>query len=85
MDPTNEAIARLQKLAEENKITTGLTTIGDEKEWNVFLRMGTDPAKYVHSSHTSSVSLLTSDIQNGQAERAEEQLQGVSMHVLNPS
>lgn len=45
VDPTNEAIDRLQKLAKDNKITTGLTSIGDEKEWNVFLRMGTDAEK----------------------------------------
>ncbi|KAF7980784.1 hypothetical protein HWV62_36849 [Athelia sp. TMB] len=33
------------RLAEENKITTGLTSLKDEKEWNVFLRMGTDAQK----------------------------------------
>ncbi|KAF7976862.1 hypothetical protein HWV62_5582 [Athelia sp. TMB] len=45
VEPTNEALDRLQRLAEENKITTGLTSLKDEKEWNVFLRMGTDAQK----------------------------------------
>jgi hydroxyacylglutathione hydrolase len=39
VDPDNQAIKRLQKLQSENVITTGKTTIGDEKEWNVFMRL----------------------------------------------
>jgi len=45
IDPENAAIARLEKLAKENKVTTGLTTMGDEKEWNVFMRLGSDAVK----------------------------------------
>lgn len=60
VDPTNEAINRLQKLAKDNKITTGLTTIGDEKEWNVFLRLGTDPEKY--AKPYLIISLLTGTV-----------------------
>lgn len=45
MDPTNAAVARLEALASEHAITPGRSTIGDEREWNVFLRMGTDGAK----------------------------------------
>jgi hydroxyacylglutathione hydrolase len=29
----------------ENKITVGQATIGDEKSWNVFMRLGTDAEK----------------------------------------
>lgn len=47
IDPTNPAIARLADLAKKNKITTGLTTIGDEKEWNVFMRLNSEPVLYV--------------------------------------
>ncbi|KAG1749031.1 beta-lactamase-like protein [Suillus paluster] len=39
VEPENPAINRLAKLAQENKVTTGLSTIGDEKEWNVFMRL----------------------------------------------
>ncbi|KIK63642.1 hypothetical protein GYMLUDRAFT_40709 [Collybiopsis luxurians FD-317 M1] len=40
IEPENKAIAKLDELAKTNKITTGLTTIGEEKEWNVFMRLG---------------------------------------------
>lgn len=39
IDPKNPAMERLQKLT-ENEITTGRSTIADEKEWNVFMRLG---------------------------------------------
>ncbi|KAG6331521.1 hypothetical protein ID866_7570 [Astraeus odoratus] len=38
VEPGNPDIARLTHFAEENKITTGKSTIGDEKLWNVFMR-----------------------------------------------
>jgi hypothetical protein len=46
----DSAIARLSKVVKENKITVGQATIGDEKAWNVFMRMGTDAVKYVFSN-----------------------------------
>lgn len=45
IEPDNPAIGRLFKLAQENKVTTGLSTIGDEKEWNVFMRLDNDAIK----------------------------------------
>lgn len=45
IEPNNPAIDRLAKLAQENKVTTGLTTISDEKEWNVFMRVDEDAIK----------------------------------------
>lgn len=45
IDPQNPGIERLRKLA-ENKITTGRSTIGDEKEWNVFMRLGSGAVRY---------------------------------------
>ena len=45
VDPDNQAIVRLLDLVGKNKITTGLTTIGDEKEWNVFMRLASDPVR----------------------------------------
>jgi len=45
IDPDNEAIGRLEDIVKENKITTGMTTIGDEKEWNAFMRLGSESVK----------------------------------------
>ncbi|KAI9569059.1 beta-lactamase-like protein [Boletus coccyginus] len=45
VDPANPGIARLVKLVKESQITAGLTTIGDEKEWNVFMRLDSDAVK----------------------------------------
>lgn len=47
-DPDNSALARLEKLCEENEVTTGRSTIGDEKQWNVFMRLDSQPVLYVH-------------------------------------
>ncbi|THH11971.1 hypothetical protein EW146_g7851 [Bondarzewia mesenterica] len=43
VDPENAGLTRLGKILSENKITTGLTTIGDEKEWNPFMRLSSGP------------------------------------------
>ncbi|KAF9072937.1 hydroxyacylglutathione hydrolase [Rhodocollybia butyracea] len=40
VEPENKAVGKLEELARTNEITTGMTTIGDEKEWNVFMRLG---------------------------------------------
>ncbi|KAJ3505507.1 hypothetical protein NLJ89_g7378 [Agrocybe chaxingu] len=45
IDPTNPGLARLADIVKVNKITTGLTTIGDEKDWNVFMRLGSEAVK----------------------------------------
>jgi hydroxyacylglutathione hydrolase len=47
VDPDNSALQRLEELAQKHKVTVGLSTIGDEKEWNVFMRLHTDPVKSV--------------------------------------
>lgn len=49
IDGENPGIARLAEIVEQNKTTTGLTTIGDEKEWNVFMRLQTDAVRFVKS------------------------------------
>ncbi|KAG8722373.1 Cytoplasmic glyoxalase II [Ceratobasidium sp. 395] len=45
VDPSNPAMNRLRKITEE-QITTGRTTIADEKEWNVFMRLGSEAVRY---------------------------------------
>jgi hydroxyacylglutathione hydrolase len=39
VDPEGEQVKRVQKFAEENKETQGKMTIGDEKGYNVFMRV----------------------------------------------
>lgn len=47
IDPANEAVARLGEIQRKNKITAGLTTIGDEKAWNVFMRLDSNAVRWV--------------------------------------
>lgn len=39
IEPGNTAMGKLQGLLDNSNVTTGKTTIGDEKEWNVFMRL----------------------------------------------
>ncbi|KAL0070636.1 Cytoplasmic glyoxalase II [Marasmius tenuissimus] len=39
IEPESPGVKRFEELVKNNDITTGLTTIGDEKEWNVFMRL----------------------------------------------
>ena len=48
VDPQNAALARLGELVAQHAVTVGCTTIGDEKEWNVFWRLASEPVRYVH-------------------------------------
>ncbi|KAL5511724.1 GLO2 [Sanghuangporus vaninii] len=41
VEPNAPGMARLQKIVDENAVTTAKTTIGDEKEWNPFMRLKT--------------------------------------------
>lgn len=45
IEPDNKEIARLGELVRDNKITAGLTTIGDEKGWNVFMRLDNEAVR----------------------------------------
>ena len=45
IDPDNKALARLQELVDSHDITQGYGTISDEKEWNVFMRLGSDAVR----------------------------------------
>jgi len=40
--PDDAAVQRLQKLANDNKETQGMSTIGEEKKHNLFMRVDTD-------------------------------------------
>ncbi|KAG6869086.1 hypothetical protein C0993_003406 [Termitomyces sp. T159_Od127] len=54
IDPTNPAVRRLEDLVKTNQMTTGLTTIGDEKEWNVFMRLTSDAVKSATAATTNT-------------------------------
>lgn len=45
VEPTNADVSRLYRTARENTITTGKSTIGDEKLWNVFMRPHSEEVK----------------------------------------
>ena len=47
VDPDNMALQRLVELVKQNNITTGLTSMKDEKEWNVFMRLTSDAVRLV--------------------------------------
>jgi Hydroxyacylglutathione hydrolase C-terminus len=47
VDPGNPALARLGELVATHPVTVGRTTIGNEKEWNVFWRLTSEPVRYV--------------------------------------
>lgn len=42
IEPGHEGFTRLEQLVKSNDITTGKSTIGDEKDWNVFMRLNAD-------------------------------------------
>jgi hydroxyacylglutathione hydrolase len=50
IDPTNKAFDKLQAILDKGTITQGAGTIGDEKEWNVFMRLGSDAVRFVSLS-----------------------------------
>ena len=45
VDPESAALARLEKLIQDGVIPAERTTIGDEKEWNPFMRLQSVPVK----------------------------------------
>ncbi|KAF8308548.1 hydroxyacylglutathione hydrolase [Clavulina sp. PMI_390] len=66
VDPANEAIKKLSKIAEAEKITTGKSTIGDEKKWNVFMRLESGPVrKSTGTSDRSEVMQKLREMKNG--------------------
>jgi len=56
VDPANVGLATLEEIVKNNAIRTGITTIGDEKEWNVFMRLDSPAVRY--DTYISVSSLL---------------------------
>jgi hydroxyacylglutathione hydrolase len=53
VDPGNAGLARLAAIVDAHPVTVGRTTIGDEKEWNVFWRLASDSVRCVFCSFFS--------------------------------
>lgn len=47
IEPNSSGIARLSEIVKNNDITTGKTTVGEEKEWNVFMRLNAPTVRQV--------------------------------------
>lgn len=47
IEPNSSGIARLSEIVKNNDITTGKTTVGEEKEWNVFMRLNAPAVRQV--------------------------------------
>ena len=54
IDPSNSALSQLQQLCDSNEITTGKSTIGEEKAWNVFMRLENKSVQYVAFLHSAT-------------------------------
>ena len=91
IEPNSSGIARLSEIVKNNNITTGKTTVGEEKEWNVFMRLNTLTVRQVNSEFFSPIACAydlqgenerrTNDFRYRYHElfkRAEEQLQRVN-------
>ncbi|KAL8286590.1 hypothetical protein RQP46_004607 [Phenoliferia psychrophenolica] len=57
VDPENAAIKKLHDYANKNAVTTGVFTIGDEKEWNVFMRTNSAAVRDATSSNDPVVAM----------------------------
>lgn len=42
IEPDAPGVARLEQLVQKNDVTTGKSTIADEKQWNVFMRLDSE-------------------------------------------
>jgi len=59
VEPSSTGMKRLEDLVQNNSVTTGKSTIGDEKEWNVFMRLDKeDVLKAVGGSQSSPVDVM---------------------------
>ncbi|KAL1730239.1 beta-lactamase-like protein [Schizophyllum commune] len=65
IDPEGAGVKRLVALAKENRITTGQTTIGDEKEWNVFMRLGDEVVKKASGAASGETTAVMDALRNG--------------------
>ncbi|QIW95767.1 hypothetical protein AMS68_001285 [Peltaster fructicola] len=54
----DEAVKKLESFAESNKQTQGKSTMGDEKKWNVFMRLE-DPAIQKFTGKTNRVDVMS--------------------------
>jgi hydroxyacylglutathione hydrolase len=70
IDPGNEAIQKLVAYCSSNEVTTGKFTIGDEKEFNVFMRLDSDAVRR-ELQGTHRVSSGVSQVESRVEQRAD--------------
>jgi hydroxyacylglutathione hydrolase len=51
IDPANTGLASLEEIVKNHAMRTGITTIGNEKEWNVFMRLDSVVVRYATTFH----------------------------------
>jgi len=59
VDPENANLKALGKLQSENSVTTGKTTIGDEKKYNPFMRLTTTTIQEATGNSGEEISTIT--------------------------
>lgn len=65
VDPANSALSGLFGLLTETKMTTGLTTIKDEKLWNPFMRLSSEPIrKATKAAEDASLGAIMDELRN---------------------
>ncbi|ETW85712.1 hypothetical protein HETIRDRAFT_407630 [Heterobasidion irregulare TC 32-1] len=65
VDPANSALSGLFGLLTETKMTTGLTTIKDEKLWNPFMRLSSEPIrKATKATEDASLGAIMDELRN---------------------
>jgi hydroxyacylglutathione hydrolase len=47
VDPSNGALSQLEELCDSNEITAGKSTLRDEREWNIFMRLDSESVQCV--------------------------------------
>jgi len=62
VDPNNKSLDRLAELISTNPTTTGRSTIGDEKEWNVFMRLRSDVVRNATSATSETPESAVMDV-----------------------
>ncbi|TFK42747.1 hydroxyacylglutathione hydrolase [Crucibulum laeve] len=60
IDPENTALARLARLVEQGSVN-GTTTISDEKEWNVFMRLESEAVRVATAAKSDTPSNVVMD------------------------
>lgn len=68
VDPQNTGLAKLKALVDKEHVTAGKSTIGDEKAWNVFMRLDSEPVRCVHMPSANDCVLTSCRVVTGESD-----------------